>query len=380
MTSAELELFLAMALLAFTSRRSVQAFRTAIRVASVASERSDSCRLQKVSYSGGSGNDNRDQHKSGALLRNMAGGLLGLGLVVGAVSFKKQREDEKSPETETKRVSEQPVETNPSDAGQTKKAQAEVSSSTTSSELTGVPMTVSKRDAVPDLPSHVPYLLIGGGAASFAAYRAIKAADPRAKILIVAEENRLPYMRPPLSKEMWYGELPPRGSDGDVRFKQWNGRERSIYFEHPAFYTPHGQLPEREHGGIAVLKGRKVTRLDPTSRKAYLDNGAVITYDKCLLATGGTPKRHRILDRDPVVRSKTTTFRRIEDFDWLLEQLEHKRRILVVGGGFLGSELACALGHKSKELGDHEIVQMFPEKGNMAKVGVSRFTVNMCSG
>jgi len=52
----------------------------------------------------------------------------------------------------------------------------------------------------------VPYLLIGAGTASFAAYRAIKSKDPTAKILIVGDENRLPYMRPPLSKELWFNE------------------------------------------------------------------------------------------------------------------------------------------------------------------------------
>jgi NADPH-dependent 2,4-dienoyl-CoA reductase/sulfur reductase-like enzyme len=47
---------------------------------------------------------------------------------------------------------------------------------------------------------YVPYLLIGGGTATFSAFRAIKSIDAKAKILIVGDENRLPYMRPPLSK------------------------------------------------------------------------------------------------------------------------------------------------------------------------------------
>merc|ERR1719270_2682795 len=53
-------------------------------------------------------------------------------------------------------------------------------------------------DTIPNkIPSHVPYLLIGAGTASFAAYRAIKARDPLAKILIIGDEEHLPYMRPP---------------------------------------------------------------------------------------------------------------------------------------------------------------------------------------
>ena len=53
------------------------------------------------------------------------------------------------------------------------------------------------------IPSEVSYLLIGGGTASFAAARAIRVNDVKAKILIISEENHLPYRRPPLSKELW---------------------------------------------------------------------------------------------------------------------------------------------------------------------------------
>ena len=52
---------------------------------------------------------------------------------------------------------------------------------------------------------YAPYLLVGAGTASFAAFRAIKARDPTAKIIIVGEEvGQNPYMRPPLSKELWF--------------------------------------------------------------------------------------------------------------------------------------------------------------------------------
>merc|ERR1711899_216966 len=67
---------------------------------------------------------------------------------------------------------------------------------------------------VKETPEKVPYLLIGAWTASFAAYRAIKAKDPTAKILIIGDENRLPYMRPPLSKELWYPPLEEVEEDG----------------------------------------------------------------------------------------------------------------------------------------------------------------------
>jgi hypothetical protein len=155
-----------------------------------------------------------------------------------------------------------------------------------------------------NIPDHVPYLLIGAGTASFAAYRAIKSKDPTAKILIIGEESRLPYMRPPLSKELWYPpleEVEAEGGEGkkikkvssalaiddvELRFRQWNGRERSLYYEPEQFYTPVSMLEERENGGISVLRGRRVEKVDSDKQIAYLEDGTEIRYDKCLIATG----------------------------------------------------------------------------------------------
>ncbi|XKL61106.1 hypothetical protein PGB90_008163 [Kerria lacca] len=125
-----------------------------------------------------------------------------------------------------------------------------------------------------DIPKKIPYLLIGGGTASFSAFRAIKSRDPTAKIeflfsssckafifglamcivdcyhfsfindrlkfaktiqnklskvLIISNEIYFPYMRPPLSKEMWFENN--ENNFTKLNFKQWNGTERSLLFE-----------------------------------------------------------------------------------------------------------------------------------------------------
>merc|ERR1719186_1818702 len=221
-------------------------------------------------------------------------------------------------------------------------------------------------EAIPTsgVPEHVPYLLIGAGTASFAAYRAIKSRDPTAKILIVGDEERLPYMRPPLSKELWYME--DKEAVDDLRFKQWNGKERSLFFEPPAFYTPVSELMERKTGGISVLSGHKVVRVDPKQREAYLDDGTKIKHDKCLIATGGKPKMLPGIENSDI-KEKVSTVRKIEDFKYLDEVTKTAKSILVFGGGFLGSELACAFGHRGKSTG-MEVVQAFQEAGNMGKV------------
>ncbi|XP_073696512.1 apoptosis-inducing factor 1, mitochondrial isoform X2 [Garra rufa] len=220
--------------------------------------------------------------------------------------------------------------------------------------------------AHPDVPEHAPYLLIGGGTASFAAARSIRARDPGARVLIVTEESDLPYMRPPLSKELWFSDDPK--ATEILRFKQWNGKERSIYFQPPSFYVSPADLAKVENGGVAVLTGRKVVHMDVRGNKVKLSDGAEISYEKCLIATGGVPRNLQVIDRaGEEVMKRTTLFRKIEDFRSLEKISREVKSITIVGGGFLGSELACALGRRSTDIG-LEVFQMFPEKGNMGKV------------
>ncbi|XP_034034648.1 apoptosis-inducing factor 1, mitochondrial isoform X2 [Thalassophryne amazonica] len=215
-------------------------------------------------------------------------------------------------------------------------------------------------------PSHAPYLLIGGGTASFAAARSIRAKDPGAKVLIVTEEPDLPYMRPPLSKELWFSDDPTVTET--LRFKQWNGKERSIYFQPPSFYIKPEELPQAENGGVAVLTGKRVVHMDVRGNKVKLNDDTEISYDKCLIATGGVPRNLPVLERaGEEVMKRTTLFRKIEDFKSLDKVSRNVNSITIIGGGFLGSELACALGRRSADSG-LEVVQLFPEKGNMGKV------------
>ncbi|XP_077402948.1 apoptosis-inducing factor 1, mitochondrial isoform X3 [Vanacampus margaritifer] len=231
------------------------------------------------------------------------------------------------------------------------------------------PLQAAGLDTAPPslaLPPHAPYLLIGGGTASFAAARSIRARDPGARVLIVTDEPDLPYMRPPLSKELWFSDDP--AVTDSLRFKQWNGKERSIYFQPPSFYITAEELSNAENGGVAVLTSKKVVHMDVRGNKVKLDDDTEISYDKCLIATGGVPRNLQVIDRaGEEVQKKTTLFRKIDDFRSLDKVSRNIKSITVIGGGFLGSELACALGRRSHHSG-LEVIQMFPEKGNMGKV------------
>ncbi|XP_013992957.1 apoptosis-inducing factor 1, mitochondrial isoform X10 [Salmo salar] len=217
-----------------------------------------------------------------------------------------------------------------------------------------------------EFPSHAPYLLIGGGTASFAAARSIRARDPGARVLIITDEPDLPYMRPPLSKELWFSDDP--SVVDTLRFKQWNGKERSIYFQPPSFYVSPQDLEKVENGGVAVLTGKKVVHMDVRGNKVTLSDNTEISYDKCLIATGGVPRNLQVIERaGEEVTKRTTLFRKVEDFKALDKVSRDTKSITIIGGGFLGSELACALGRRSAD-SDLEVIQMFPEKGNMGKV------------
>lgn len=212
----------------------------------------------------------------------------------------------------------------------------------------------------------VPFLLIGAGSASFAAFRAIRTKDPTAKVLMVGEEPFHPYMRPPLSKELWFDPKPDVGKT--LSFTRWNGKERSVFYEPADYYFSIKDLLENKNGGVSVIRGRKVVKIDPVSQKVFLNTGEEIAYEKCLLATGARPKNLPVFEKaDEAVKKHVTVFRSVRDFQKLDKITKKVKSIAIVGGGFLGSELACGLAKRGSSTGLN-VTQLFPESGNMGKV------------
>lgn len=199
-----------------------------------------------------------------------------------------------------------------------------------------------------DLPEEVPYLLIGGGTASFAAFRAIKGHDAKAKVLVITNEPEMPYMRPPLSKELWFNpddkaQLEP------LKFRQWNGVERSIYYEPEDFYIDPTKLLQSPNGGVAIARGYEVQKIDVVKRKVTLTDGTEIAYGECLLATGARPKNLPVFEAGTLaVKEHITLFKNVNDFEELSEKLQTGGKVAIIGGGFLGSELSCALAKYSE--------------------------------
>ncbi|KAI8149749.1 apoptosis-inducing factor, mitochondrion-associated, C-term-domain-containing protein [Fennellomyces sp. T-0311] len=215
-----------------------------------------------------------------------------------------------------------------------------------------------------------PYVLIGAGTASFAAAQAIKEKQPDANVIIIGNEEYAPYMRPPLSKELWFSEDLEVGKN--LVFKDWQGNERNAIYQNVSQY----ELIEDASGSdlqsskIKLLLNKPVTKLNVEDHTVTLADGSVIYYNKVLLATGGEPKS---LPIQTGKSDKITTFRTIDDFKKLDQIAKNGARIAVVGGGFLGSELAVALA-KRAEKEKLNVTQVFPEEGNMANVFPSYLT------
>lgn len=170
--------------------------------------------------------------------------------------------------------------------------------------------------------SHHKYLIVGGGMSADSAVRAIRKIDPDGSLALISAEPEAPYNRPPLSKKLWSGK--PLESI-------WR---------------------KTEDCGLELYLGRKIRSIDPKNKSSVDDQGEVRTYDKLLLATGGTPRRL------PFGGDQVIYFRTLQDYKRLRSLAEERRRFAVIGGGFIGSEIAASLAMNEKD-----VVMIFPGEG-----------------
>lgn len=218
---------------------------------------------------------------------------------------------------------------------------------------------------VEDLPESMPYVIVGGGTTSFSACRAIRANDPKAKVLVLSESQHMPYMKPPLSKELWF--TPPDVAQS-LNFRQFDGKDRPLTFEKPEFYFPLKTLMQRPTGGVSVIRNQRVVRIDPETQSIFLENGQSVKYEKCLIATGGEPQKHPVFESaSPEVRERVTDYYSIDDFLKLQSKLPQMKSILIYGSGLLGTEMAVSMAMRSKN-SDLQVIQVFPERGVLSKI------------
>jgi NADPH-dependent 2,4-dienoyl-CoA reductase/sulfur reductase-like enzyme len=171
------------------------------------------------------------------------------------------------------------------------------------------------------------YLIIGGGMCAAAAMRGIREIDQQGSIGLVGQETDPPYKRPPLSKGLWKGK--PLDS---------------IWCK-------------TEDLQVQLHLGRRIVSLNPDNLIVQDDAGTQYCGEKILLATGGTPRRLSF-GGDQIIYYRT-----LADYQRLAELSQQNQTFAVVGGGFIGSELAAALAMNGKK-----VTLLFPDDGIGAAV------------
>lgn len=166
--------------------------------------------------------------------------------------------------------------------------------------------TATAATVLPDIS--IPYVIIGAGTAAFSASKAIRERESSAKILIIGEEPDSPYMRTPLSKELWYSDSK---LVKDLKFTDWNGKETTLHYRDPSFYTTPEELPNKEKGGVALLLGQRVSHLDVYRKFILLEDGRKVHFEKLLIATGGAPQNLPVLENDASLSQNITVYRKV---------------------------------------------------------------------
>jgi NADPH-dependent 2,4-dienoyl-CoA reductase/sulfur reductase-like enzyme len=163
--------------------------------------------------------------------------------------------------------------------------------------------------------SRYKYMIAGGGMAAAAAVKGIREADPDGSIAILSAEEDPPYKRPYLSKKLWFG----KSLD-------------SVWIDVAS-------------NGAELHLGRPVAAIDLRDSRVLDNRGAALEFEELLLATGATPRTLDVPGAQHAIY-----FRSLRDYHRLRELTEQARRFAVIGGGFIGSEIAAALAINGKEV------------------------------
>ncbi|UGS34507.1 NAD(P)/FAD-dependent oxidoreductase [Capillimicrobium parvum] len=158
------------------------------------------------------------------------------------------------------------------------------------------------------------FVIIGAGLAGAKAAEALREEGFDGRVVLLGAEDERPYERPPLSKEYLRGEA-----------------QREKIFVHPeGFYVEHD---------VELRTSAAVRGIDAATREVVLDGDQRLPYDRALLATGAQPHRLKIpgADLDEVYELRT-----VADCDRLRERLSQGGRLVVIGAGWIGAEVAAS--------------------------------------
>ncbi len=156
-------------------------------------------------------------------------------------------------------------------------------------------------------------VIIGGGQAAISCASQLRSIGFDGKISIICEENSYPYQRPPLSKKFLTGDI----------------LEERLQLKKMDYYKTNN---------IQVLLANRAMKIDRDTKKIYLQNGEKIDYTKLVIATGSRAKKDPLDEGDDY--SNVFYLRNLYDAKNLKNALYFGKRILIIGGGYLGLEVA----------------------------------------
>lgn len=171
-------------------------------------------------------------------------------------------------------------------------------------------------------------IIVGAGQAGASAILELRGNQYTGKIILVGDESHLPYERPPLSKDVI---LKPETTKIEI--------------------LSEAKLAEL---GVEVIRNNGVVKLNAEAKTVTLKYGDVLAYDKLLLATGGAARR---LPNFDALGQQVYTLRNLEDSQALVPVLQPERRIVLIGGGVIGLELASSARFKDCQV---TVIEMGP--------------------
>jgi len=180
------------------------------------------------------------------------------------------------------------------------------------------------------------YLIIGGGMTAAAAANGIRQIDTKGRIAIVSNDSHPPYNRPALSKKLWKGE-----------------KEEEIWMK---------------MDNVNLYQGKTIVSIDVNARTAKDNDGTIYRFQKLLIATGGK------VNKLPNAPDGVIYYRTFDDYKTLRGLTEKSNDFVLIGGGFIGSEVAASLTMNGKK-----VTMIFPEDSIGARVypaGLSEYISN----
>lgn len=204
----------------------------------------------------------------------------------------------------------------------------------------------AKREVKPPVVAPSSVVIVGAGAAGNAAAETLRRDGYAGRVTLVDPDPGAPYDRPNLSKDYLAGKAP----------ESW------IPLHSTAFY---------EKSGIEFVREDAVS-IDTQARRLELANGSALSWDVLLLAPGAEPRR---MNLPTAPGAKVFTLRSLEDSRAIIAASESARQAAVIGGGFIGLEVAAAL--RQRGLVVHAVVREQSPLGHVMGPDLASFIKNV---